>query len=356
MEVKFGILGYGFMGHNHVKTVLKLQEAGRAKLIAICDHDLKRFADAPEGIKQYHSMDEMFKDDEINTVIIAINNHVHKEAVIKAARAGKHILCEKPVAMSVEDFDEMMSVVEECNVKFTVHQQRRWDKDFRIMKDSYDKQQVGDVYTVQSKLYGINGNMHDWHVYKKYGGGMLYDWGVHLIDQMLWMIDSKITSVFADLRNVINFEVDDYFKILLRFENNIIGEIELGTYFLEDKENWFERHWFIGGNKGSAYADGFFPQGKLCTTTRLLQNVPGKITMSAAGPTRSFGPPQPGVLLTEDLPDQDVNHDMFFDNFLEALNGNEEFIVTKEQVRRVLCLMEAVRKSAELGQSVPFES
>ena len=64
----------------------------------------------------------------------------------------------------------------------------------------------------------------------------------------------KITSVYADIRNVINFEVDDYFKILMKFDNGILAEVELGTYYLTDKmqDKWFERHWMIAGNKGSA--------------------------------------------------------------------------------------------------------
>ncbi len=352
MVVKFGILGFGFMGHIHADM---LKNVEGAELIAVCDIDEEKLVDAPEGVKIYHNMDDMFADPDINTVLLPVNNTVHKEAVIKAARAGKDILCEKPAALSVADFDEMIKVVEECGVKFTVHQQRRWDKDFRTAKAVYDSGELGKVYTVQSKLYGINGNMHDWHVYKKNGGGMLYDWGVHLIDQMLWMIDSPIKTVFADLRNVINFEVDDYFKIILRFANGMVGEIELGTYFLEDKEKWFERHWFIGGDKGTMYCDGFEPQGKICHTSRLLENVPGKVTMSASGPTRSFGPPAPGVLLTKDLPAVDVNHKMYFENFVKAMNGEEEFVVKIPEVRRVLRLMEVIRESAETGKSIDFE-
>ena len=67
---------------------------------------------------------------------------------------------------------------------------------------------------------------------------------------------------FADIRNVINEEVDDYFKILMRFDNGVTAEVELGTYYLTDKmhDKWFERHWFLGGNKGSAYIDGFEPE------------------------------------------------------------------------------------------------
>jgi scyllo-inositol 2-dehydrogenase (NADP+) len=352
MSIKFGIIGFGFMGHIHASTLAKLEEV---ELIAVCDIDNEKLSDAPEGVKTYNNMDELLSIKEIDAVILAVSNHVHKEAVIKSAQAGKHILLEKPAAMSLPEFDEMMEVVKKCGVKFSVHQQRRWDKDFRVSKEVYDNNMVGKVYTIQTMLYGINGNMHDWHVFKKYGGGMLFDWGVHLIDQMLWMVDSKIKTIFADVRNVINEEVDDYFKILLRFENGIMGEVELGTYFLADREKWFERHWFIGGNNGSMYLDGFDPVGKIARTTKLLTNVSGKTTMTASGPTRSFGPPQPGVLVTEDLPKVDVNHIMYFENFLKALKDEEEFVVKPEQVRRVLAVMEAARESARTGKSVDFE-
>ena len=106
------------------------------------------------------------------------------------------------------------------------------------------------MYTIKSSLYGFNGNMHDWHVYVAEGGGMLYDWGVHLLDQILWMMPgAKIKKSLRGYPHVINFEVDDYFKILMRFDNNITAEVELGTYYLTDKKHdkWFERHWFIGG-------------------------------------------------------------------------------------------------------------
>lgn len=353
MKVKFGIIGFGFMGHIHEKTLNSLKNA---EVTAICDVEKEKMKDTiTEGVVKTTSVDELLKIKDINTVIVSVNNNVHKEVVIKAAKAKKNIICEKPAAMSVKEFDEMVAEVKNEGVLFTVHQQRRFDEDFRTAKEVYDKKSLGNVYTIQSMLYGINGNMHDWHVYKKYGGGMLYDWGVHLIDQMLYMVDSKIKTIFADLRNIINEEVDDYFKILLKFENGITGEIELGTYFLADRKKWFERHWFIGGDTGSMYCDGFEPVGKIARTTRLLKNVPGKTTMTASGPTRSFGPPPEGVLITEDLPKVNFEHIMFFENYLNVLAGKEEFLVKIPEVRRVLAVMEAVRESARTGRSIDFE-
>ena len=184
---------------------------------------------------------------------------------------------------------------------------------------------------------------------------MLYDWGVHLIDQMLWMIPGKLVSVFADLRNVINCEVDDYFHIFLRFESGIVDQIELGTYYLSDAPGWFERHWFIGGDKGSMHCDGFHPEGAIVRTTQLLTNVAGHRTMTAAGPTRSFGPPPEGRIVTEPRPTVDTNQRMYFENDLAALQGKEEFLVKIPEVRRVLRVMDAVRESAATGRSVDLE-
>lgn len=186
---------------------------------------------------------------------------------------------------------------------------------------------------------------------------MLFDWGVHLLDQILWMMPgARIKSVFADLRNVINFEVDDYFKILMKFDNGIMAEVELGTYYLADKprDKWFERHWFIGGNKGTAYVDGFHPQGSIVRTSRLLTNVQGTRTMTAAGPTRSFGPPADGTILTEELPKVNTKHEDYFINYWKAYDGQEDFLVKISETRRVLALMEAVRESARTGMSVQF--
>lgn len=349
-KMNLGIIGFGFMGHCDADMMATFAP-DEIKLVAVADVNLDQMKDAPEGVICCASAEELLAIDEINVVMISTPNPSHLEMVEKSARAGKHIICEKPAAMTVEQFDRMVQVCKENNVMFTVHQQRRWDTDYRIMKEVYDKQMVGDVYVIKSQLYGFNGNMHDWHVYPEMGGGMLYDWGVHLIDQILNMVDSPIDSLYADLRNVINEKVDDYFNILIKFKNHVTAEIELGTYYLTPK-----RGWFIGGNQGSAIIDGFGGEGKIVRTAHLLKNVPGKITMTAAGPTRSFGPAAPGLLLDEPLPAVNVSHRDYFVHYLKALAGEEELMIQPEQVRRVLAVMEAVRTSARTGEAVRFEA
>lgn len=351
-QLQVGIIGFGFMGQTHGETLKKLDYAN---LVAVCDTNEATFEFASENVATYTSADDLLADPTINTVIIAVPNQLHLEMVVKAAKAKKDIICEKPLALNAKEVEEMIRVTKEEQVRFTVHHQRRWDHDYRVAKEIYDQQLLGDVYTIKSSLYGFNGNMHDWHVYPEMGGGMLYDWGVHLIDQLLWMVPADLQTIYADVRNVINEKVDDYFNIQLYFKNGVNAQIELGTYFLNSSDGWFERHWFVGGNTGSAKIDGFLPKGEITRTSELLTNVPGSITMTHAGPTRSFGPAPEGRILSEPLPKVTVNHQMFFDNYYAYTQGREELVVKPEQILRLMRVVEAIRKAAQEHRSINFE-
>lgn len=357
MAYQYAVIGYGFIGRRHVNT---LKDFAASDCAAVCDINPKRLAEVRAlypDMPVYEKAEEMFAKEKLDGVIISANNIAHKDLTIMAAEHGCNIICEKPAALTVAGFDEMMEAVNKAGVSFTVHQQRRFDKDFNTVKMCYEQGLAGDVYTIQSSLYGYNGNMHDWHVYKAEGGGMLYDWGVHLIDQILYMVKGRLKTVYADVRNVINKEVDDYFKIILRFENRVTAEIELGTYFLNNQPGWFERHWFVGGSKGSVIVNKFDPEGAIVRTTRLLENVAEDQDKSAKsyGPTRSFGVPAPGLIVSEPLPKVNVEQSDYFVNYFNALEGKEEMLVKPEEVRRVLRVMEACRESAETMRSVDFE-
>ena len=95
-----------------------------ADIVGICDIDENQLSDVPKHIKTYVSAKDMLDDTQIDAVIIAVNNNQHRLLTEIAAKSGKHILCEKPVALSVEDLDFMQKCCDENNVSFTVHQQR----------------------------------------------------------------------------------------------------------------------------------------------------------------------------------------------------------------------------------------
>ncbi|WNM23584.1 Gfo/Idh/MocA family protein [Demequina capsici] len=352
--LRWAVIGYGFIGRRHVAS---LDQATGGHVVAVCDISEERLAEAREakpGIATYSSVAQLLEEASFDAAVVATPNRSHAEIVIAAARAGKHVLCEKPAALNVAELDAMLAAVNESGVRFTVHQQRRLDKDFCTVKATIAAGSLGSIYTIQSSMYGYNGRMHDWHVYADEGGGMLYDWGVHMIDQALDLVDADLVSVWAELRNVINDEVDDYYKILLSFANDVVVELELGTYFLADREGWFDRHWFVGGSTGSLHVDGFDAVGEITRTTALLENVSHDQDKSAAsyGPTRSFGVPRPGLIVTEPLPEVNVNHSEFYSDLLNSWAEGRDSRVKADEVRRVLAVMEAARESSRTRMAI----
>lgn len=349
MDVQLGIIGFGGMGKHHAKSAPK---AG-VQVAAAADILPERVEEAKgQGIAGYHSAEELLADERVNTVILTVPNHLHKEMCIMAAKAGKHVISEKPCGLNVAEVEEMEAACKEAGVCFTVHQNRRWDKDMLTVKYAYDHNLLGNIFTIESKLHSGNGYVHEWHLYKKYGGGMMYDWGVHLIDQFLFMMpDAKIKSVYADIRNVLHEEVDDYFRIIMKMDNGITCHVELGTYILK-----YQPRWLAAGDKGTLVIQSLGKQdGAIYRTGKMLEKLPPQIAESEAGPTRQFAPIPPGGIVEEALPEIQTDVLEFYRNFREVINGRAEQKVKISEVKRVLAVMEAANKSSETGQAILFE-
>lgn len=346
--IKLGIIGYGGMGKWHAKNAPR---AG-VEIAAVCDTKEEKIKQGREdGYVTYSLVEDLLADADVNTVILTVPNYLHKEMCLKAAKAGKNVIAEKPAAMNVAELDEMEQACKAEGVYFTVHQNRRWDKDMLIVKKAYEENLLGKIFTIESKLHSGNGYMHEWHLYKKYGGGMIYDWGVHLIDQILFMMpNAKIKSLYADIKNVLHEEVDDYFKIILKFDNDITAHIELSTYILE-----YQPRWLVGGDKGTLIIKDFGCEGAIYHTGELLKKLPPQITETVAGPTRQFAPVPPGGIVTETLPQIETDWVDFYRNVINVINGEEEFKIKIEEVRRVLAVMEAARISSQSGKAIEFE-
>ena len=348
MKVKLGVIGFGGMGKWHA---LNAPRAG-VEIVAVCDIEEKKQMEAIEmGYKLYKTAEELLADPEINTVILTVPNHLHKEMCLLSAKAGKHVITEKPAALNVEELNEMDNACKEAGVFFTCHQNRRWDRDMLTVKKAYEEGMLGNIFTIESKLHSGNGYMHEWHIYKKFGGGMIYDWGVHLIDQILFIMpNAKVKSIYADVKNVLHEEVDDYFKIMMKMDNGITAHIELSTYILD-----YQPRWLVGADKGTMIVKTFACDGDIYRTGKMLEKLPPQITETEAGPTRQFAPVPPGGIVTEPLPVIHSDWTDFYKNIDDVINGRAEALIKIPEVRRVLSLMEAVRKSSEIGESILFE-
>ena len=225
---KLVVVGYGGMGGWHVDHARK---SDVVNLMGIYDIKPERAALArSRGIYAYNSLDEVLADPSVELVTVAIPNDSHLETVVRALDGGKNVICEKPVALSCADLQTMFDAADRSGKRFTVHQNRRWDVDFLAMKHLLQTGEIGDMLRIESRIHGSRGIPSDWRGKKEHGGGMLYDWGVHLIDQILQLLPEPITSVYCTFDHITNKEVDDGFKLELTFESGKTAHVEVGTY------------------------------------------------------------------------------------------------------------------------------
>ena len=146
--IRLSILGFGGMAHYHVE---RLQKTGLVQIVGVYDTDDAQMADARKrGYIAYPSADTLLHDKAAEAVLIATPNDVHCPYAVLAAEAGKHILCEKPVALSVQELDIMAKAAQQNGVVFTVHQNRRWDSDFIAARQIIESGVLGRIYRIES--------------------------------------------------------------------------------------------------------------------------------------------------------------------------------------------------------------
>lgn len=344
---RLGIVGYGGMGGWHADHALK---SDVVELAGIYDIKPERCALAEKnGIHAYESMDALLSDESVDLVTVAIPNDVHKDVVIQCLLAGKNVICEKPVALSSAEFAEMVDAAHKSGKLFTVHQNRRWDVDFLAMKQLYQSGEIGEVFNIESRIHGSRGIPSDWRGEKAYGGGMLLDWGVHLIDQILQIYTQKITKLYCRFEHTTNFEVDDGFKLELTFENGAQAYIEVGTY------NFIALpRFYMQAKDGSALITDWREKCQVvrCKAWHESDVLP---VQTAAGLTKTMAPRDEVTTDTYEIerPHSDV-HD-FYRNFCAAIEGKEEQLIKHDEVMRVMKVMEASFESVEKGAVIACE-
>ena len=339
MKKRLAIVGYGGQGAWHADHALK---SDVVELAGIRDIAEKRINAAREkGIRVYESLDEILADESVDIVLCATPNDVHKDIVIRSLLAGKNVICEKPVALSVGDFDEMLLAAEQSGAHFSVHQNRRWDVDYLAMKSIIDSGEIGEVINIESRIHGSRGIPSDWRCHKPYGGGMILDWGVHLIDQMLKLIPEKVTRVWCNITNITTDEVDDGFQLHLTFESGKRALVEVGTY------NFIAMpRFYMQCREGSALIEDWRQRCKVAHLKAWCEKDVLPV-QTAAGITKTMAPRDELTIDSYEIerPQSDV-HD-FYRNFTRSIDGIEEQLIKNSEVRRVLCVMEAAFISGE---------
>lgn len=342
------IVGFGGMGNEHEHVIGTFD---RLNVVGTYDIREERQMFAREkNLHAYDSFDAVLNDDNIDIVLIATPNDVHKEIAIAALQAGKHVICEKPVTMNSVELQDILEIADKCERIFVVHQNRRWDEDYLSIKQLFDEKTVGDIFHVESRVHGSRGIPGDWRKEKEFGGGMLLDWGVHLVDRILLMFDENVKKVYCKLTHVNNTEVDDGFRISLEFESGKTALLEVGTY------NYINLPlWYACGTKGTAVIHDWGMNGEVVKLVTHEKNDATPIK-AGAGLTKTMAPRNNDETV-EKQPLPRINSDIrdFYQNVVETIEGKTEIIVKNDEVMRVMKLLEACIESHELNQVVDFE-
>ena len=341
---RLAIIGYGGQGAWHASWA---QKSDVIELAGVFDIAEKRMEAARAlGIHTYESREALLSDGGVDIVLCATPNDTHKEIVLDALAHGRHTVCEKPVAMTVAELDEMTAAAARAGRIFTVHQNRRFDVDFLAIRGLIERGEIGEPLSIESRVHGSRGIPSDWRCHRPYGGGMIYDWGVHLIDQMLCLIPDTVTEVFCRTTHITTDEVDDGFTLLLAFENGARATVEVGTYNFLSMPRFY-----MQAREGSALIEDW---QKRCRVARLKAWCEKEVlpVQTAAGITKTMAPRDELTLDVYELerPVSDV-HDYYRD-LVRAIDTDTAPMVTLPQVRRVMQVMECAFRSAEQKQAI----
>lgn len=344
MGYRCAILGYGGMGSWHARNIReKVRRIEVSGAYDIRPEALQKAEAA--GLKPYASLEALLRDPQVDLVTIATPNNFHRELAIACLRAGKHVVCEKPVTLSSGELEEIIAVQRETGKLFSIHQNRRWDKDYQVVKACKDRGLLGDLCFVESKVQGSRQAMYGWRGHKVNGGGMLLDWGVHLLDQLMQLDPSPVVSACAHLLSVFTPEVDDNIKLFLRFESGCSALLEMSTNCLINAPRWH-----VQGTEGTLQIDDWSGKGKLLKLTQDKQMAwADDIVYTEAGPTRTMAP-RPAYTM-EEVPLPDVNPDWadYYENIADVLDGKAQLRVTPAQALRVMRVIDLLFRSAAEG-------
>lgn len=197
-DIKVGVIGYGGafnMGKQHLK---EMKAAGMTP-VAVCEIDEARLAVAASdfpGIETYASAASMLKQSDVNLITIITPHNTHASLGLQCLKAGKSVCCEKPLAMTTSECDAMIREAKKRDLVLTTYHNRHWDGCILEAVDQIKRKKViGDVYKVTAHMGGYGQPKDWWRSSKSISGGINYDWGVHLLEYSLQILDGAMTEV-----------------------------------------------------------------------------------------------------------------------------------------------------------------
>ena len=259
--IKVGVVGLGRAGRfMHIPELAQFPE--KFQVVAGADWAEERRNDLPENLSHlriYPSLEELLTDPEVEMVTIATRSEYHTKQALQVLEAGKIAVVDKPVAVSVAEAEELVAASKRYPGKLFLRFNRRFEPIFNQVRDIIREGILGNISTV--KLYRHTGFVRrkDWQTLAEFHGGMLNNWGPHLIDQALQLLESPVADLWCDLRHMLAAgDAEDQIKLLLRAENGRVADIEISSC-VALSANWYE----VWGDRGTLMVPAEAPELKL---------------------------------------------------------------------------------------------
>ena len=344
--IRTGICSYGMSGKLFHAPFI--QNHPGFELAAIVERSRNESRDLYPDSKLYQSVEEMLSDDSLHLIIVNTPVQTHFEYALKAIEAGRHVIVEKPFTVTTKEAEELVSKAEEKNVLLFVYQNRRYDGDYKAVKEVLDKKLLGEIKEVEIRFdrfrTGISPKLHKESAIP--GAGTTYDLGAHLVDQALQLFGEP-KSLFADLMAMREgSQVDDYFEIILyypsfrvRLKGSSFAKMPVPEYILH-------------GTKGT-----FLQQRSDMQEALLLKGIQPSTQPWYSQPTQPdfiLNIIQDGKEEKRETTSTAGNYMDYFEDVYEAIRGMAANPVPGTDGVRIIRILEAAKQSAHERRVVDF--
>jgi UDP-N-acetyl-2-amino-2-deoxyglucuronate dehydrogenase len=334
--MNFAIVGCGHIAKKHAEAIERIEEAN---LVAVCDKVPQAMDEYVKkyGAKPYENLTEMLSDPSIDVVNICTPSGLHAPIAIEAAKAKKHVIVEKPIALTLEDADLIINTCKENNVKLAVVHPNRFRPVVQELKKLMDEGRFGKISHANATVrWNRNQAYYDqapWRGTKTFDGGVLMNQAIHNIDLLIWLMGDVEEVYSMSATRLRNIEAEDVSTGVVRFKNGSLGVVEAATTIYPKN---LEESLSIFGETGTAIIGG-------TTATQfnhlVIESLNDEETNAIIEKVKANPLGKPG-------------HQCIIEDMIQAIQEDREPIVSGEDGKRALQLVLAFYESAEKKQRV----
>jgi predicted dehydrogenase len=345
--LQVGLLGYPpSVGARHAQSTASGTPG--LKLRTICDISEARLGAAREvfGLSEPHyttDSADLQNDPDLDLVIISTPPNIHSRLALQMLESGKHVLVEKPLALTSAEVDSMRELADRNNLLIACIQNRRWDDDYRAIKLALVQGLIGELFYMETFVGGYGHPCGFWHTEESISGGASYDWGGHYLDWMLDLMPGTITGVRSTRQNRLWHDITnaDQERIQLHHSNGYEAEFTHSDLAFIPKPKWY-----LLGTRGTIV--GAWRNMTIHEVDPLHYYQTTEIPAGELGADLSVRRLQGREQIIEQtLPKPPQMTYAFYHNLADHLLLGEPLAVPVEHTARVIAVLEAAKRSAE---------